>query len=66
MPSWSPSSLIWPRNNRTPLTTAAEPLNAEKTITSRTGTPRTNVPMAKIAPTMRPMITMIGPVLMLK
>ena len=37
----------------TPFTTAAAPLNAEKTMTRTTGTPSTNVPTAKIAPTIR-------------
>ena len=39
--------------------TAAAPLNAENAITSRIGTPSTNVPMATIAPTIRPTIAMM-------
>ena len=56
------SSLIWPRRMSTPFTTAAAPLNAEKTMTRTTGTPSTNVPTAKIAPTIRAMTITMKPV----
>ena len=56
------SSLVCPNRIRTPFTTAAAPLKAEKIMTSRTGTASRNVPMANRAPRIRPTTIAITPV----